>query len=116
MGKLKIFMLRTLAMEFHDGGHVPSLDSVQHVMSDGEKEDALCGHCEKLALAFGLLYAPQGTSIRISKHLRMCPICHSDIEFISKAEKREIIIVDTRCVHRFQDGLCGCNMYTNGKL
>ncbi|KAI5082069.1 hypothetical protein GOP47_0001812 [Adiantum capillus-veneris] len=75
------------------------------------EEDGLCGHCEKLALSFGLLHTPRGTTIRISKNLRMCAVCHMDTQFISKAEKREIIIVDSCLVHHFQDGLCQCNMY-----
>ncbi|MCO5593520.1 hypothetical protein L7F22_047534 [Adiantum nelumboides] len=76
------------------------------------EEDRLCGHCEKLALSFGLLHTPRGTTIRISKNLRMCAVCHKDTKFISKAEKREIIIVDACLVHHFRDGLCHCNMYT----
>ncbi|KAH7438510.1 hypothetical protein KP509_04G018200 [Ceratopteris richardii] len=74
-------------------------------------EDQLCGHCEKLAVAFGLLHTPQGTTIRVSKNLRMCSFCHMDVKFISKAEKRDIIIVDGCLVHHFQDGICKCNMY-----
>ena len=103
--------LRTLAMEFHDGGHVPSLDSVQHVMSDGEKEDALCGHCEKLAIAFGLIATPKGTTIRVSKNLRVCGDCHNATKIISRIENREIIVRDSYRIHHFKNGVCSCDDY-----
>ena len=103
--------LRTLAMEFHDGGRVPSLESVQHGMSDGEKEDALCGHCEKLAIAFGLIATPKGTTIRVSKNLRVCGDCHNATKIISKIENREIIVRDSYRIHHFKNGVCSCDDY-----
>lgn len=99
--------IKTLNMQMKVEGHRTHVDSS---LSQSE-EDELCGHCEKLALSFGLLYTPRGTTIRISKNLRMCAVCHSDTQFISKAERREIVVVDACLVHHFQDGLCHCNMY-----
>ncbi|MCO5565200.1 hypothetical protein L7F22_018873 [Adiantum nelumboides] len=67
-----------------------------------------CGHSEKLALAFGLLSTPQGTTLRILKNLRVCEDCHEANRFISKVEKRDIIIIDAYCIHKFREGDCSC--------
>lgn len=45
------------------GGHVPHTELVLKPVSVPEKEDALCGHAEKLALAYGLLNTPQGETL-----------------------------------------------------
>lgn len=103
--------LKTLAMEVHGGGHVPHLHSVQQVMSDEDKEDALCGHCEKLAIAFGLIATPKGTVIRVSKNLRVCSDCHNATKIISKIEDREIIVRDSYRIHHFKNGVCSCDDY-----
>jgi hypothetical protein len=91
-------------------GHRPRVELVldPHLISDAEKEEALCGHCERLALAFGLLSSPPGSSIRILKNLRMCPDCHSAVKCISKIEAREIFVRDSYCLHRFDAGDCSC--------
>ncbi|MCO5611138.1 hypothetical protein L7F22_065388 [Adiantum nelumboides] len=75
---------------------------------DAVKEDTDCGHCEKLAVAFGLLSTPHGATIRVSKNLRVCADCHVATSIISKVELREIIITDLYCVHHFKDGACSC--------
>lgn len=76
--------------------------------SDNGKEDTLCGHAEKLALAHGLLNTPEGTALLVTKNLRMCDNCHNGTKIISKVEKREIIIRDAHRVHHFKDGFCSC--------
>lgn len=100
--------LKTLSTQMRQEGYVPRLDLVMDSSSDDDKEDALCGHCEKLAIAFGLLGTPPGTTIRITKNLRMCADCHLATKIISKMELREIIITDAYCIHRFNDGACSC--------
>ncbi|MCO5546839.1 hypothetical protein L7F22_000276 [Adiantum nelumboides] len=79
---------------------------------DHEKQGASCGHCEKLAIVFGLLSLPEGTTVRVAKNLRVCADCHRDVQMMSKIECREIIIVDTKYVHQFKDGVCSCNDYS----
>jgi pentatricopeptide repeat protein len=74
-----------------------------------ENQDLLCGHSEKLAVAFGLLSTPEGSTIRVTKNLRMCSDCHTAIRIASKAELRKIVVIDTFCIHRFDDGDCCCN-------
>ena len=89
-------------------GYQPCVDLIFGSDSDEDKVTALCGHSEKLAIAFGLLSSPQGSTIRVSKNLRMCADCHTAAKLISKIEMREIIITDTYCVHRFLGGQCSC--------
>ena len=65
-------------------------------------------HSERLAIAFGLLNSEQGETLRVSKNLRMCNDCHNAIKIISRLEKREIILRDECCIHRFKEGFCSC--------
>lgn len=97
--------LKTLNSQIREEGYVPQLD---FVMESDDKEDALCGHCEKLAIAFGLISTPQGTTIRVAKNLRVCKDCHSFVKIISRIELREIIVTDAYCIHHFKDGACCC--------
>eukprot|EP00250_Pteridium_aquilinum_P002196 c12389_g1_i1 orf=217-3630(+) len=90
---------------FKDGRRVVR----RNPMSDKAKEDALCGHCEKLAISFGILNTGPGTTIRVSKNLRVCADCHSATKFMSKIEKRDIIIRDAYRIHHFKGGECSCN-------
>lgn len=78
--------------------------------SDKAKEDALCGHCERLAISFGILNTGPGTTIRVSKNLRVCADCHTATKLMSKIEKRDIIIRDSYRIHHFNKaGECSCN-------
>lgn len=80
-------------------------------ISDVEKERALCGHSEKLALACALLKTPDGTTIRVVKNLRVCEDCHRATAFISKVEGRTIICRDASRFHVYRDGQCSCGGY-----
>ncbi|KAI5074502.1 hypothetical protein GOP47_0010463 [Adiantum capillus-veneris] len=75
---------------------------------DEEKDEAYCGHSEKLAIAFGLISTAEGTTIRVAKNLRVCTDCHNAVKLISKIELREIIVTDAYRVHHFKDGVCCC--------
>ncbi|KAJ6396732.1 hypothetical protein OIU77_021708 [Salix suchowensis] len=73
-----------------------------------QKETALCGHSEKLAMAFGIMNLPPGRTIRVSKNLRVCADCHEMAKFISKTTGREIVLRDSNRFHHFKDGVCCC--------
>ncbi|KAA8537481.1 hypothetical protein F0562_027089 [Nyssa sinensis] len=77
-------------------------------VEEQEKEQILCGHSEKLAVAFGLLNTCPGTPLRVIKNLRICGDCHAVIKFISSFEGREIFVRDTNRFHHFKDGVCSC--------
>lgn len=100
--------LKSLCRQMKEEGYTPKLDLVLEPLTDEDKEDILCGHCEKLAMAFGLLSTPENMTLRISKNLRVCSDCHSASKVISKIEKREIIIRDAYRFHCFKDGMCSC--------
>lgn len=103
--------LETLWERMKKEGYVPDTSCVLHNVDEKEKETLLCGHSEKLAIAFGILNTPPGTTIRVAKNLRVCNDCHSAAKFISKLEKRDIVLRDVRRFHHFSDGTCSCGDY-----
>lgn len=100
--------LKSVNLRLKEGGHIPQTDLVVKKVSEREKEDALCGHAEKLALAYGLLHTPHGETLVVTKNLRMCNDCHSGTKVMSRLERREIVVRDAHRVHRFMDGSCSC--------
>ncbi|XP_068664677.1 pentatricopeptide repeat-containing protein DOT4, chloroplastic [Aristolochia californica] len=77
-------------------------------VDDAGKEEVLCGHSERLAIAFGILNLPSRKPIRVSKNLRVCGDCHEVAKFISKMVGREIILRDSNRFHQFVNGRCSC--------
>ncbi|KAH6558105.1 hypothetical protein KP509_1Z079200 [Ceratopteris richardii] len=75
------------------------------------EDDEFCEHCEMSAVGFGLISTPQGKTLRITKNLCICSNCHSVLKFISKSEKRRIVLIDAFCVHDFKDGVCTCSNF-----
>ncbi|KAK9081965.1 hypothetical protein Syun_030947 [Stephania yunnanensis] len=103
--------VESLYSEIKEIGYVPETNFVLQDVEDDEKENSLCGHSEKLAIAFGLISTPSGTPLRIIKNLRVCGDCHSATKFISKVANREIIMRDCFRFHHFVDGVCSCGDY-----
>eukprot|EP01018_Ginkgo_biloba_P030437 Gb_10713 [translate_table: standard] len=103
--------LKSLAGQMEKAGYVPDTRFVPHDMGEEEKEYILYSHSEKLAIAFGLIYTCPGTTLRITKNLRVCGDCHNATKFISKIARREIIVRDENRFHHFQDGICSCGDY-----
>ncbi|CAA7060192.1 unnamed protein product [Microthlaspi erraticum] len=103
--------LETLWEKMRKEGYVPDTSCVLHNVEEDEKEVLLCGHSEKLAIAFGILNTSPGTVIRVAKNLRVCNDCHLATKFISKIVDREIILRDVRRFHHFKNGTCSCGDY-----
>lgn len=103
--------LNKLSMEMKNSGYFPNFNFVLQDVEEQDKEQILCGHSEKLAVAFGLLNTPPGSSLRVIKNLRICGDCHAVIKFISSFEQREIFVRDTNRFHHFKDGVCSCGDY-----
>lgn len=97
--------------EIKEMGFIPDTDTVLHDLEEEVKEQILRHHSEKLAIAFGLLSTPEGTTLRIMKNLRVCSDCHSAIKYISKLVGREIIVRDSTRFHHFRDGFCSCREF-----
>ncbi|EXB68664.1 hypothetical protein L484_024678 [Morus notabilis] len=103
--------LNKLSMEMKNSGYFPNFTFVLQDVEEQDKVHILCGHSEKLAVAFGLLNTPPGSSLRVIKNLRICGDCHVVIKFISSFEQREIFVRDTNRFHHFKDGHCSCGDY-----
>ena len=104
--------LQELRVRMKEAGFVHSTEVVMHdALSEEEKEDHLCGHSEKLALAFLLITTPPGTPIFLYKNLRMCHDCHAATKMISRVECRTVTMRDASRFHEFKDGKCSCDDY-----
>lgn len=99
--------LQCLMKKIEDEGYRPCTDYSLHDV-DEERECIQVGHSEMLALSFGLISTQVSVTIRVTKNLRVCRICHDCAKFISKIVKREIILKDPNCFHHFKDGFCSC--------
>ncbi|XP_059625494.1 pentatricopeptide repeat-containing protein At3g57430, chloroplastic-like [Cornus florida] len=108
--------VETLSKRMRKEGYVRDTSCVLHNVGEVEKENLLCAHSEKLAIAFGILNTPPGTTIRVAKNLRVCNDCHAATKFISKIVEREIIVRDVRRFHYFKDGTCSCGDYWRGRV
>ncbi|CAN6484574.1 unnamed protein product [Victoria cruziana] len=105
-------MLDELVEQLKLVGYVPDTSQVYHAdMEEEEKEATLRYHSEKLAIAYGLLNTPPGTTIRVVKNLRVCGDCHAAAKFISLIFNREIILRDLNRFHHFRNGTCSCGEY-----
>ncbi|CAI0515505.1 unnamed protein product [Linum tenue] len=99
-----------MELELDDPGYYVLASNVFAALED-EKRDWLCGHSERLAIAFGLLKTDPGTPLQVMKNLRVCRDCHTWTKFTSKLMKREILVRDANRFHLFRDGSCSCGDY-----
>ncbi|XP_057823021.2 pentatricopeptide repeat-containing protein At1g11290, chloroplastic [Cryptomeria japonica] len=103
--------LEALTLQIKEAGYVPKTNFVLYNVEEDLKEHMLLCHSEKLAIVFGLINTPPGTTIRITKNLRVCGDCHDASKFISKIVSREIVVRDANRFHHFKNGLCSCGDY-----
>ncbi|XP_059066769.1 pentatricopeptide repeat-containing protein At3g24000, mitochondrial [Cryptomeria japonica] len=103
--------LDNLSLEMKAAGYLPHSKDALNDVEEEEKNIFLCHHSEKLAIAFGLLNTPPGTTIRVVKNLRVCVDCHSATKYISKIVGREIVVRDANRFHHFEQGQCSCKDY-----
>ncbi|KFK37790.1 hypothetical protein AALP_AA3G029400 [Arabis alpina] len=90
-------------------GHIPDSREVsQNLEDEEEKRRLICGHSERLAIAFGLLNTEPGTPLQVMKNLRVCGDCHEVTKLISKIVGREILVRDANRFHLFKHGTCSC--------
>ena len=104
-------MLGEISRRLKLSGYVANTNPVLFDIEEEEKEDALCMHSEKIAIAFGLISLSPDVPIRIVKNLRVCWDCHDATKMISKAFNREIVVRDRNRFHHFRDGECSCKGY-----
>jgi hypothetical protein len=86
--------------------------NISNRIPDVEEEEELSAiHCEKLAIAFAISNSPSFKTIRIIKNVRMCHHCHTFAKLVSEKYKRQILIKDSNCLHKFKGGKCSCEDY-----
>nr|UPT49776.1 pentatricopeptide repeat protein AaPPR1420 [Agave angustifolia] len=98
--------LETLYKKMKEKGYVPDTNFVLHDVEEEQKEQNLTYHSERLAVAFGIIATPKGTSIKVFKNLRICGDCHAAIKFVSSIAERVIVVRDSSRFHHFKDGIC----------
>ncbi|KAM7508938.1 hypothetical protein LguiA_019391 [Lonicera macranthoides] len=104
-------LLKKLSSLMAKEGYVANLEFALHDVEEDEKRDMLCGHSERLAIAFGLLNTKPGTSLQVMKNLRVCGDCHTFTKYVSKIVQRELLVRDANRFHLFKDGICSCGDY-----
>ncbi|CAF0944362.1 unnamed protein product [Adineta ricciae] len=101
--------LQRLSCELREHGHTFDSSWITRPVNEDETvESVLCGHSEKLAIAFNFIQQPPPSIIQISKNLRICGDCHAATKLITKLRRCEIIIRDTNRIHHFSNGECSC--------
>ncbi|TYJ01860.1 hypothetical protein E1A91_A13G184200v1 [Gossypium mustelinum] len=103
--------LKDLLEQIEREGYIPDTNEDFHDVDEEQKKYMIFSHSERLALAFGIISTPAGTTIRITKNIRVCVDCHTAIKLISKVVQREIIVRDNSRFHHFKDGKCSCRDY-----
>ncbi|KAL8047360.1 hypothetical protein ABFX02_08G235900 [Erythranthe guttata] len=104
-------VLENLIERLKLNGYEPDLSSVLYDVNEEEKRRILMKHSEKLALAYALLIAEDGSAIRIVKNLRICVDCHLFMCGVSEISRRKIIVRDNMRFHHFEDGACSCRNF-----
>ncbi|XP_024515135.1 pentatricopeptide repeat-containing protein At3g12770-like [Selaginella moellendorffii] len=103
--------LERLNREMKSLGYVPDTKVVLHNVDEARKEKLLWYHSERLAIAYGIISTPPGSSLCVIKNLRVCSDCHAATKLMSKVCGREIVVRDVNRFHRFHDGSCSCGDY-----
>lgn len=103
--------LKSVMEQMEKEGYVADTSGVLHDVDEEHKRELLFGHSERLAIAFGIINTEPGTTIRVTKNIRICTDCHVAIKFISKITEREIIVRDNSRFHHFNRGSCSCGDY-----
>ncbi|XP_015887852.3 putative pentatricopeptide repeat-containing protein At3g23330 [Ziziphus jujuba] len=103
--------LNVLMEQMEREGYVANTNEVLHDVEEEQKKYLLSNHSERLAIAFGIISTPAGTTIRVTKNIRVCLDCHTAIKFMSKIVGREIVVRDNSRFHHFKGGECSCGDY-----
>lgn len=101
--------LEILHEQLKSEGYQPN-ESVVTSNDHPDRESSLYGHSERLAIGWNLISTPPGTTIRLTKNLRMCVDCHEVSKLIARLTQREIFVRDRLRIHHFnKQGRCSCD-------
>ncbi|CAF2132356.1 unnamed protein product [Rotaria magnacalcarata] len=94
-------------------GHIYDSSWITRGMNADETiESVLCGHSERLAIAWGFVANPNASKLQMVKNLRICGDCHRSTKLIAAIRQCEIIVRDANRIHHFyKNGHCSCNDY-----
>ncbi|CAJ1970544.1 unnamed protein product [Sphenostylis stenocarpa] len=68
-------------------------------------------HSEQLAITFGLENFPNSSPVRVVKSTLICRDSHNFIKYVSTLSGREIIVKDSKRLHKFVNGKCCCGNF-----
>ncbi|GAB2235398.1 hypothetical protein Droror1_Dr00025822 [Drosera rotundifolia] len=102
-------MIHQMEWQLKFEGYSPDTSEIPINFSEEEKRQRLKHHCQKLAIAYALLYTPKDTTIRITRNVRMCSDCHKYTKLVSRIYHRNIIVQERNVFHHFRDETCSCN-------
>jgi pentatricopeptide repeat protein len=103
--------LEELKKMIKEAGYIPDISYALQDTDEEQKEHNLWNHSERLALAYGLISSPEGSTLKIFKNLRVCGDCHSVYKFASGILGRKIVLRDPYRFHQFSGGQCSCTDY-----
>lgn len=109
-GDLIYSKLEEMSWRLKEAGYVPDPRFVLHD-DEKHKEQLLCSHSEKLALAYGLLDTPERAPLHLVNNLRMCPDGQTATTLLSKLYSRSIVVQDANRFHHFANGKCSHGNY-----
>ncbi|CAF5116123.1 unnamed protein product, partial [Rotaria magnacalcarata] len=89
-------------------GHQYDSSWITRVLDEDETvESVLCGHSERLAIAWGFVANPNASKLQMVKNLRICGDCHRSTKIIAAIRQCEIIVRDANRIHHFyKNGQC----------
>lgn len=90
------------------------LGSVEISDEDEEEEETpspATYRSENLAITFGLENLPSSSPVRVVKSTLICRDSHNFIRYVSTLTDREIIVKDSKRLHKFVDGQCSCGNF-----
>ncbi|CAF3482621.1 unnamed protein product [Adineta steineri] len=105
--------VKKLSAELLQHGHQYDSSWITRPLNGDETvESALCGHSERLAIAWDFVANPNASRIQLTNNLRLCGDCHRATKLIAAIRKCKIIVRDANRIHHFStDGKCSCNDY-----
>ncbi|CAF0889915.1 unnamed protein product [Adineta steineri] len=105
--------IKKISKQLIQHGHQYDSSWITRPLNDDETvESVLCGHSERLAIAWNFVQNPNATQIQVTNNLRVCGDCHRAIKLIAAIRQCEIIVRDANRIHHFStNGQCSCNDY-----
>ncbi|CAF0718756.1 unnamed protein product [Adineta ricciae] len=105
--------VQKISEELAAHGHEYDSSWTTRTMTEDESvASILCGHSERLAMAWNFVVNPHTKRIQITKNLRVCGDCHRATKLIATIRQCEIVVRNANRIHHFQkNGQCSCNDY-----